>query len=506
MANKKRFGPKVGSHQTVLDKFGLVMLVVLAVCSMALFVRILATNMLTSILMIALMIFLVVLNGAHLIVQMPLWRNKLPKLICGVVALILSAAMLYGTIAVNSLQNALTAISGKLIEKEITAVIVMADDEAQEAGDTLGYQYGILAKGDQENTQALLKDLEKAIGSVKTTGYENAISMVDALYDDTVQAIILNKGYIEILEETEGYTDFSKQTRIIYEYTTTREVDPITPVAAITKDPFIVYLSGSDARSGGIGAKTRSDANLLAVVNPRTYQVLLLNTPRDTYMPIASNGEMDKLTHIALGGIEASMQTLEKFYNIEISYYARVNFDGLMDLVDAVGGIDVYSEQAFTTHELDVWSKGGNFVLSFQKGMNHLNGLEALLFARERYPFADGDNQRGRNQMAVIKGLLDKLLSPAILTSFQDVLSAVEDNCITNVSYDEMSDLVQLQLKKMPSWNIQTYAITGSGDMQPCYYAYGAKAWVSWPNIDTVNTAKELIAQVMDGKTITMPQ
>ncbi len=505
MSNKKRSGPKMGRQRTGLDKFGAVMLVVLAVCSMALFIRILATNMLTSGLTIALMVFLVALNGAHLIVQMPLWRNKLGKLLCGLLAIVLSAAMLYGVVAVNSVQNALTAISGKLTEKAVTAVIVLADDEAQDPSDTVGYQYGILSKTDQENTQALLTSLQEAIGTVETTGYESYTDMVDALYDDAVQAIVLNKGYIDVLTEMEGYTDFSQQTRIIYEFTTEYEVDPITPVGNVTKDPFIVYLSGIDARDSDINAKNRSDANLLAIVNPRTYQVLLLNTPRDTYLPL-TNGEMDKLTHAGLKGIDESIGVLENLYNIEVSYYARINFNGLIELVDAVGGIDVYAEQAFTSHNMEVPGVGWSVSYSYDEGWNHLDGARALLFARERYPFGDGDNTRGRHQMAVIEALLDKLTSPAILTGFQDVLDAVSKYLITNMSYEEMSDLVQLQLKKMPEWNIQTYAITGEGDYQPNYMAGGDTSWVSWPDIDTVNTAKELIAQVLDGETITLPE
>ena len=310
-------------------------------------------------------------------------------------------------------------------------------------------------------------------------------------------AILLNKGYIPLLEEQEGYADFSDRTRILYEYTTTKTVEP-TPADTnapvdVTKDPFVVYCSGIDARSSNINITSRSDVNILAVVNPTTRQILLVNTPRDYYLPLAHNGQLDKLTHAGIYGTGESMQTLDNLYGTHTSFYMRVNFAGLTKIVDALGGVDVYSTKTF--------SMGG---YDFTEGVNHLNGEAALCFSRERYAFADGDNQRGKNQMAVIQAIISKASSPAVLKNYQTLLSSLSDAFITSLSYDDIASLVQMQLQDMSGWHVTSYAVSGSGDTSYCY-ALGDAAWVMRPNMDTVNTAKELIRQVMSGETPQLP-
>lgn len=185
------------------------------------------------------------------------------------------------------------------------------------------------------------------------------------------------------------------------------------------------------------------------------------------------------------------MQTLDNLYGTHTSFYMRVNFAGLTNIVDALGGVDVYSTKTF--------SMGG---YDFTEGVNHLNGEAALCFSRERYAFADGDNQRGKNQMAVIQAIISKASSPAVLKNYQTLLSSLSDAFITSLSYDDIASLVQMQVQDMSGWHVTSYAVSGSGDTSYCY-ALGDAAWVMRPNMDTVNTAKELIRQVMDGE---MPQ
>ena len=336
-------------RRTKVDWFGIIMMFVLLVCSLAIFARLMATKMLTTTNLVLIMAALLVVNGLHIFVQLPLRRNKLGKLICGVLAVLLSAGMIYGTVAAGAVQSALSKISGIMVEKQVTAVIVMKEDEAADLGDTKGYRFGILADRDTENTRQILAAMEKSMGTVETTAYDTPAEMADALYDDEVQALILNKGYIPLLTEQENYQDFSDRTKIIYEYITKHEITAIKPTGSITKQPFVVYCSGSDERDSDITAKTRSDVNILAVVNPKTRQILLINTPRDYYLPLAFNGEMDKLTHAGLYGVQESMAVLDNLYGTKTSYYGRVNFWGLIDIVDALGGIDVYSDYSFTT-------------------------------------------------------------------------------------------------------------------------------------------------------------
>lgn len=493
-------------RRTKVDWFGIIMMFVLLVCSLAIFARLMATKMLTTTNLVLIMAALLVVNGLHIFVQLPLRRNKLGKLICGVLAVLLSAGMIYGTVAAGAVQSALSKISGIMVEKQVTAVIVMKEDEATDLGDTKGYRFGILADRDTENTRQILSAMEKSMGKVETTAYDTPAEMADALYDDEVQALILNEGYIPLLTEQENYRDFSDRTKIIYEYITEHEITAIKPTGSITKQPFVVYCSGSDERDSDINAKTRSDVNILAVVNPKTRQILLINTPRDYYLPLAFNGEMDKLTHAGLYGIQESMAVLDNLYGTKTSYYGRVNFWGLIDIVDALGGIDVYSDYSFTTSAGDVAGYGYR-TYSYTEGWNHLDGLEALMFARERYSFSDGDNQRGRNQMKVVQAIIEKAASPSVLANYQDLLKAMSDNCVTNISYDQITSLVQMMQKEGFSWNIQTMsAREGSGDtFQYCYSAPGDPLYVMPPDYEYVNTIKSVVDQVMNGEEIVIP-
>lgn len=497
-------------RRTGLDWFGLAVMFVLIVCSLAIFARLMGTQMLTTTNLVLVMVALLVINGLHIFVQLPLRRNKIGKLICGVLAVVLSGVMIYGTVAAGAVKDALSKISGIMIEKQVTAVIVMKEDDATELGDTKGYRFGILANRDQANTQQILSAMKEGMGEIKTAEYETPAAMADALYDDEVQAIILNEGYIPLLTEQENYKDFSDRTRILYEYVTEHEITPVKPSGTITKNPFMIYCSGSDERDSDINAKSRSDVNILAVVNPKSRQILLINTPRDYYLPLAFNGEMDKLTHAGLYGVQETMAVLDNLYGTETAYYGRINFWGLIDIVDALGGIDVYSDIAFTTNTMDIPNSYGGYEsrsFSFDEGWNHLDGAEALGFSRERYSFSDGDNQRGKNQMKVIQAIIEKAASPSVLANYQDLLKAVSDNFITNMTYDEISSLVKMMQKDGFSWNIQSMsAREGYGDnMQPCYSSYGQMLYVMPPDYDYINTIRGVITQVMNGEEIVLP-
>lgn len=488
--------------RTGADHFGLFTLFLLLAASLALYIRLMATGMLSNLYLIILMVVLIVLNAVSVIVQLPLRRNKAGKLIMGIVSLLLSGAMLYGVVAVNSVQSALSKIVGKMTETEITEVRVMNDNPATSMGDTKGYTFGYIADADTKNTQSILDEISKSFGTIKSKGYDSMTALADALYDDEVDAILINQGYVDLLTEKDGYTDFRDQTRVLYTYTTTHEVDPIVPNTSITKEPFVVYCSGIDARVDDISAKSRSDVNILAVVNPTTKQILLVNTPRDYYLPLARNGELDKLTHAGLYGIDESMKVLGNLYGVQADYYVRVNFAGLVKIVDALGGVDIESDANFSCVPMETPDGNGDYTYqkySFTKGINHVNGSQALAFARERKAFADGDNRRGQHQMTVIKAIVNKACSSAVLTKYQELLKAASDAFITNMPYADISSLVQMQLGDMADWNITTYAVSGEGSTEYCY-ALGDKAWVMIKDSSKVNTAKNMIQQVINGE------
>lgn len=264
----------------------------------------------------------------------------------------------------------------------------------------------------------------------------------------------------------------------------------------ITKEPFVVYLSGVDTR-GELTEKARSDVNILAVVNPETKRVALINTPRDYYVDLAGTDSKDKLTHAGLYGVETSMQTLGNLYGINVDHYIRINFAGFISIIDALGGVDVYSDQAFTS----VGSPGYYDPTTFVEGWNHLDGKAALAFARERHAFASGDIQRGINQMKVIDAMLNKIKSPALLMGFSKIMDAASDCFVTSFSQDQISALVRMQLSDLADWDIESYTVTGtSSTSTKCYSAKGQKLYVMKPDDASVNKAKEMIASVLGGE------
>ena len=264
----------------------------------------------------------------------------------------------------------------------------------------------------------------------------------------------------------------------------------------ITKEPFVIYLSGVDTR-GELTENARSDVNILAAVNPVTKRVALVNTPRDYYVDLAGTSSKDKLTHAGLYGVETSMETLGNLYGVNVDHYIRINFAGFISIIDALGGVDVYSDQAFTS----VGSPGYYDPTTFVEGWNHLDGKSALAFARERHAFASGDIQRGINQMRVIDAMLNKIKSPALLMGFSKIMDAASDCFVTSFSQDQISALVRMQLSDFAEWDIESYTVTGtSSSSTKCYSAKGQKLYVMKPDDSSVSKAREMLASVLGGE------
>ena len=485
---------------TGADRFGIFCMVLLLLASLAFFARLLLTGLLSDTWLWGVMGALLLINALHVLVQVPIRRGKAGKLLCSAAALALTAAMVYGMTAAGAVQAALYRIAGGHVEKEVICLYVNTDDAARTVEDTAAYRFGWLEGETASDMEELLGGLFGGAQPASGT-YPAMTALADALYDDEVGAVLLGEGYAQLLTEYEGYEDFLQRTRVLYTYTATREVGPAAVSAAVTHEPFVVYCSGIDARSGDVSVKSRSDVNILAVVHPGTRRLLLVNTPRDCYLPLARNGRMDKLTHAGLYGIEESMEVLDNLYGIQTAYYVRVNFVGLVKIVDALGGIDVQSEQAFTCIGMEI-PDGEEFTyqeFTFRKGSNHLSGAQALAFARERYAFTDGDNQRGRNQMAVIRAIVEKACSAAVLARWQELLEAVSGAFVTNMPYGDIAALVQLQLKDGTAWQTDTCAVMGRNATE-LSYALGQNCSVIWPDAASVSAIREQIGQVMAGQ------
>ena len=264
----------------------------------------------------------------------------------------------------------------------------------------------------------------------------------------------------------------------------------------VTSKPFTLYISGIDTRSGKLPSRSLSDVNIIMAVNPNTKKILLVHIPRDYYVQVhGTTGLKDKLTHTGTrGGINLSMKTVEDLLEIDIPYYARVNFNSVVNLVDAVGGIDIYNDQNKT---FSCWTDRS---CKFTPGTNYnVNGKCALAFTRERHAYSEGDRHRGENQEQVISLVLKKLTSSTtLLTNFDDILSAMNGTFETNLISEEIEALVKMQLSDMSTWSIETYNLDGTGSMEYTYSYPKQKLYVMYPNYDTVSTAVKKMNEILE--------
>ncbi len=262
----------------------------------------------------------------------------------------------------------------------------------------------------------------------------------------------------------------------------------------VTSRPFNVYISGIDVY-GDINKESRSDVNLIATINPNTHKILLTTTPRDYYVriPGVSGEERDKLTHAGNYGVDTSRATLEELYDTEIPFYIRVNFTSVEEIVNVMGGIDVESELAFTT------SKAAGEVVDVKEGMNHFNGKQALAFVRERKALAAGDNQRGKNQQALLSALIKKAVSPMIVLHANEMIGSVAGNADTNLSEAQIKALVRMQIGRMEGWEIESVAAKGDDSGKKYCYSYrGGPLYVSVPDESSVEEIQQKIKGTLE--------
>ena len=223
-----------------------------------------------------------------------------------------------------------------------------------------------------------------------------------------------------------------------------------------TEEPFNLYVSGID-RWAGEQDLDRSDVNMIMTVNPKTKKILLTSIPRDSYVMLHTARQMDKLTHTGIYGVDETVNTVEDWLNIDLSYYLKLNFSSMRGIINAIGGIDVYSPVAFDSDISEY---------SYVKGWNHLDGKQALYFARERHAFEGQDSVRVENQQRVVKAVIDKMTSsPAILLKYGEIMEVAGSNLSTNMSYDEIQDLVKMQMTDLASWDIESQKVEGEYDM-----------------------------------------
>ena len=324
------------------------------------------------------------------------------------------------------------------------------------------------------------------------TEYNDVNVMVNNLLDNDIEGIILEQSYVDMLtEEGSPINYFDEKTRVIYDFKVNTKVNDISKDVDTTSSAFCIYISGIDTY-GSVSSVSRTDANMLVIVNPTTKQILLVSIPRDYYINLSGKNSKDKLTHSGIYGIDTTVKSVEKLLGIDINYYFKINFTSLINIVDSVNGVDVYSKYTFT-------SKDG---YNYTKGYNHVNGKEALSFVRERKAFNAGDRVRNINQQALLEALLRKCTNSSILTKYNSLLNNMKNSFVTNMPTNSMTALIKKQLENNTKWNVTSIGLDGSNSMEYTYSYKSSKLYVMIPDDNTINRAKNMIKDVFDGKTL----
>ena len=419
------------------------------------------------------------------------WGRKIGA---AVLSLIMIAGFMMGTYYLASTSSFFDAITRKSGATEKFYLMERKADVPEGFGDMsnsekkkyamekiLGTAVGTFTSNDQMYSKA--KAILQEEASVDYAYFDSPTTLVQALISGQTNSILIPKASFEALK-SEGTIDLSGQVKRIYTLKVPKETVNTARNVNVTKESFNIYISGTD----NDGA--RSDVNMVATVNPVKHEVLLTSIPRDLYVELPSKGAKDKLTHSSIYGMEEAVAAVEKELGIDMNYYVRVNYRALRKVVDAIGGIDVESQYDFYTSGMGRLD-GTHFVV----GMNHMNGDQALAFCRERHSFMSGDMTRNENQQAVLEAILKKATSSTeILKSYTSILEAVSGNLETSMSSDEMSDLIKMQLNKMPDWKIKKNAIKGETGSDFCY-SLGQYASVVYSQPDEITKAVDEIVK-----------
>lgn len=429
-------------------------------------------------------------------------KRTLSKIISLIVTAFVAVAFGVGNVYLMYTYQTLSNVSGKTggNVRNTISVVTKADASYAELSDLQGKKVGALNKLDETGTTGMKKDISKKEVTVDYVTYDSVQAEVEALYNGDVEAIILNNVYFNSVAEIEGYESFNADIKTIHSYSYySEEANEPLVVSDVTTNPFTILISGHDSY-GLITDMSRSDVNLLVTINPVTSTVLMTSIPRDYYVTLQCSdfacpaGSYDKLTHSGMYGMDSTIETIESLLDIEINYTFSVNFTSAIDLVDILGGIDVYIEEGFEVERF--FTDGSDGVTA---GWNHLDGKRALAFCRERKSYLDGDFQRARNQQQALQAIIQKAISTNAIVNYPEILDVLKNAFSTNMSMDEITSLLKFELQNLPEWKFENYVLMGEPDLQYCASMGDFAASVIVPDEYSVGIAHEKIQAVVNG-------
>lgn len=345
---------------------------------------------------------------------------------------------------------------------------------------------------DAINSATAVSQVKEEYGvSIQTTDRSSYIDALEALYHNEGDVMIMSASFEAMIADNEEYEEFRKDLKVIY--SAQKKVEDKVPEssAAITKEPFIVFFGGND-EEGDLYLEGKTDVCMMVTVNPNTHQISIVNLPRDSYVTNPYFGYGDKLTHLGMQGIHNTLEGLSDYVGQNINNYVVINFTTFRNIIDALGGVDIYNEYEFTAID-------GQY---FPEGKIHLEGEYALMFVRERYSLPDGDFGRNYHQQQVMRAIIDKVASPEVIVHVNELLDALEGTFLTNLTSDSIYAFCRKQLEENISWNIVNYHVIGDIDFAECASAPGMDLSVVFPYPNQVEFVSQVMSDIINGEIV----
>lgn len=482
--------------------FAIILSVILVIFTGGLIYQIIKLQILPDNILIPIILVLILLTLIFVLLINFSTHGLVSKILRSLMVVVLSAVYGLGNYYLNSTNTTLETVTDQGNKAKNTVSVVVLNSSGLENVNSLeGSKLGVLKTIGNEATKKSLTDLKKNNVTYTKKTYDNMLGMLKALYDGEVDAIVLNEAYRSNVCDLEDYTNFNNDTKVIHKTVYyTKENSSSLAVSDITSKPFNILISGNDS-FGSLDENSRSDVDMLVTINPVTSTILLTSIPRDSYVKEVCNdyacnyGVYDKLTHTGIYGVDTTKDTIENLLDIDINYVYRVNFTSMIDIVDALGGVDVTVPEGMAVSKFYTNSN----LEGVHEGENHLDGKRALAYSRERKAYLDGDLQRARNQQQVLQAMFKKATSPEIIKNYTSLLKALIGAFDTNMTTKEITSFIKYQIQAKPSWKFEQFVLKGDNDLKMSA-ELGSEVSVVILYDSYINIAHDKIQAVLDGQ------
>lgn len=482
--------------------FAIILSVILVIFTGGLIYQIFKLQILPDNILIPIILVLILLTLIFVLLINFSTHGLVSKILCSLMVVVLSAVYGLGNYYLYSTNTTLETVTDQGNKAKNTVSVVVLNSSGLENVNSLeGSKLGVLKIIGNEATKKSLTDLKKNNVTYTKKTYDNMLGMLKALYDGEVDAIVLNEAYRSNVCDLEDYTNFNNDTKVIHKTVYyTKENSSSLAVSDITSKPFNILISGNDS-FGSLDENSRSDVDMLVTINPVTSTILLTSIPRDSYVKEVCNdyacnyGVYDKLTHTGIYGVDTTKDTIENLLDIDINYVYRVNFTSMIDIVDALGGVDVTVPEGMAVSKFYTNSN----LEGVHEGENHLDGKRALAYSRERKAYLDGDLQRARNQQQVLQAMFKKATSPEIIKNYTSLLKALIGAFDTNMTTKEITSFIKYQIQAKPSWKFEQFVLKGDNDLRMSA-ELGSEVSVVILYDSYINIAHDKIQAVLDGQ------